>query len=88
MKYTHNTHDPNLESTTKTATLFNDLLTRRFAQTVLGNILYILYSSFIILCMDNVCFFMSTRVSMFIFIFIFHPPTGATGTTLLVQRGD
>jgi len=48
-------------------------------------------SSHIILCTDNVCFFMSTRVSMFIFIFIFHSPPSRPARhrcSAAVRRGD
>lgn len=38
--------------------------------------------------MDNVCFFMSTGVSMFIFIFIFHPPPYRDDTAAAAAPSD
>jgi len=90
----HYARDPNpgVDDEDGGATLFNDLLTRPFAQIVLEDILYIICSSYILLCMDNVCFFMSTGVSMFIFIFIFHPLPARPGRhcccSSAVRRGD
>lgn len=69
MKYTHNTHDPNLESTTKTATLFNDLLTQRFAQIVLGNILYIILVLYYIMYGQCLFLYVNSRVDVY---FHFH----------------